>query len=93
MDGCVASSGGLTFERGALASGKRFEIDALEVWGVGGAEALARAAEAQGDARRATEKSIAKARRVDKAQFANNEFDKEMLLGKTFNTGADGRRR
>ena len=47
MDGCVASSGGLTFERGALASGKRFEIDALEVWGVGGAEALARAAEAE----------------------------------------------
>ena len=31
---------------------------------------------------------IARARKVDKAKFLN-EFDQEMLLGKTFNTGAD----
>ena len=31
---------------------------------------------------------IARARKVDKAKFLT-EFDQEMLLGKTFNTGAD----
>ena len=33
-------------------------------------------------------KHIARARKVDKAKFLT-EFDQEMLLGKTFNTGAD----
>ena len=38
-------------------------------------------------------KFIQKSRQVDKAKFLASDFDKEMLLGKTFATGADGARR
>ena len=64
------------------------EIEAIEVWGCGGsAEALEAAASAQANARDDKARLIERARQVDKAQFANNEFDRDNLLGKTFGGG------
>ena len=56
------------------------------MWGCGDADA---AAEAQMQYRKQTAQLIDRARKVDKAQFANNEFDQEYLLGKTFGHGKD----
>lgn len=45
---------------------------------------LQHALEAQAKDRGDRDALIQKARQVDKAQFANNSFDQEFLLGKTF---------
>ena len=59
------------------------------MWGCGGsADALATAAASQATAREDKARLIERARQVDKAQFANNEFDRGMLLGKTFGGGS-----
>ena len=64
------------------------DVDELEVWAAGDAGALEAAAAGRARARGLRADHIARARKVDKAKFLN-EFDQEMLLGKTFNTGAD----
>ena len=64
------------------------DVDELEVWAAGDAGALEAAAAGRARARGLRADHIARARKVDKNSFLN-EFDQEMLLGKTFNTGAD----
>ena len=64
------------------------DVDELEVWAAGDAGALEAAAAGRARARGLRADHIARARKVDKAKFLT-EFDQEMLLGKTFNTGAD----
>ncbi|RHY28705.1 hypothetical protein DYB32_006940 [Aphanomyces invadans] len=56
------------------------------VWGCGGDECKL----AQHHYRADTAELINRARKVDKAQFAGNAFDREMFLSKTFSSGADG---
>jgi hypothetical protein len=58
--------------------------DVMEVWGCGGEASLEHALQAQAKDRGDRDALIQKARQVDKAQFANNTFDQEFLLGKTF---------
>eukprot|EP00752_Nemacystus_decipiens_P005703 g5161.t1 len=91
-DTCVGRSACLTFEHGELCPdlSRNFEVDILEVWGVGGEEALGEALEAREKQREYTAAQIHKARQVDKSKFATNAFDKEFLLGKTFG-GSGGR--
>ncbi|CAM9219937.1 unnamed protein product [Choristocarpus tenellus] len=92
LDGsCVGRSACLTFESGELCpeSSRRFEVDSLEVWGVGGAEALEEALKALAKQREVAAHNIQKARQVDRSKFAENEFDREFLLGKTFGGGGN----
>lgn len=62
------------------------------MWGVGGEERIREATVAQGKAREQVAENIAKARKVDKSKFVDNEFDKEMFLGKTFGLEGAGAR-
>ncbi|RMX70119.1 hypothetical protein DD238_000242 [Peronospora effusa] len=75
----------LSFEPGRLSSSEQFMIDAIEVWGCGGAQGALN----QKAHRQETANLINRARKVDKAQFVGNDFDKEMFLGKTFGHGTD----
>ena len=68
-----------------------FELVTAEVWGVGGAAALAAAADAQASARAVDAANLQRARQVDKAQFVDSAFDRETFFGKTFGGGGDGR--
>ena len=87
---CVALSVGLSFEDGDLRPAKdpqdesfgqtNFKIARLDVVGFGNEDALAKRDEA--DSR--TRAMLEGRRKVDKSQFANNEFDREHLLGNTF---------
>ena len=61
----------------------------MEVWGCGGEVCLQHALQAQAKDRGDRDALIQKARQVDKAQFANNSFDQEFLLGKTFGHKVD----
>ncbi|EWM21955.1 TLDc [Nannochloropsis gaditana] len=101
LEGCVAGDRDASFAWGPLAGktggGKggregEFEMEGLEVWGVGGEEAIEAACNAQGEARQMMADNIARARRVDKSKFVDNDFDKEFLLGKTFGQGKRERR-
>ncbi|KAL4175657.1 hypothetical protein KRP22_000620 [Phytophthora ramorum] len=75
----------LSFEPGRLSSSEQFIIEAIEVWGCGGEESdLSQKAH-----RQETADLINRARKVDKAQFVGNDFDREMFLGKTFGHGTD----
>jgi hypothetical protein len=60
-----------------------FEIDGIEIWAVGGDEIWQSGAEAQKQTRSIQDKNIERARKVDKAQFFNNDFDREFFLAKT----------
>ncbi|KAG1708386.1 hypothetical protein DVH05_025063 [Phytophthora capsici] len=75
----------LSFEPGRLSTTEQFVIDAMEVWGCGGEESEL----SQKAHRQETADLINRARKVDKAQFVGNDFDKEMFLGKTFGHGTD----
>lgn len=75
----------LSFESGRLSSSEQFAIDAIEVWGCGGDESELN----QKNHRLETTELINRARKVDKAQFVGNDFDKEMFLGRTFGHGTD----
>ncbi|KAG5177105.1 TLD-domain-containing protein [Tribonema minus] len=88
----VAKSNCMTFEPGELcpSANRRFEIDSLEVWGLGGEEAVSAGLDARMRHRAAVAHTLNKARKVDKAKFLDNEFDREFLLGKTFNGGGGG---
>jgi hypothetical protein len=80
LEGCTAASSCPTFETGRLIDGERFEIHTMEVWGCGGAAGVAAALAAQQNERALVDENIRKARQVDKAQFFNNEFDREFFL-------------
>jgi len=91
LEECTSTTRCLTFENGVLSSAGKgtFEIQDLEIWGCGGSEdQVQKAMGKQVLVRQATADNILKARKVDKAAFLDNAFDKEFLLGKTFSTGA-----
>jgi len=102
LDQCRCRSNCTTFESGMLSveaeekvnSGEEpiFELVTVELWGVGGTTALVEAANSQKQARAIEDASIQRARKVDKAAFFENSFDREMFLGKTFNQSDGGRR-
>lgn len=78
-DDCMASSADLTFEAGSLLPqrkdgnpSKLFDLESLEVWGVGGDEAVAHALGDREKQREITAANIRKARKVDKAQFVDD---------------------
>ena len=62
----------------------KFEIDVIEVWASGGAKFVEHGLKALSKTREIKEENIQRARKVDKAQFFNNSFDKEFLLSGTF---------
>lgn len=73
-DACHASNRDLTFENGKLENSvdSSFFVDTIEVWGVGGEEAVASALEARTEKRAQKDEAIRKARKVDKAQFLDD---------------------
>lgn len=87
FDECVASSQDLTFDNGKLVaesgSTGQFEIDSLEVWGVGGTETVESGLEAREMSRSVTEEAIRRARKVDKAQFLD-DFRAGIIGSKAF---------
>ena len=92
FDGCMASGSDLTFEAGALLppsttagvpASKFFEIEALEVWGVGGDEVVAEALGARHKQREVVAANIIKARKVDKAAFLD-DFKSGLIESKAF---------
>lgn len=93
LEHCVAKSSCPTFEPGRLiplsdgvgndTNSNTFEIDVLEIWGCGGDSIVSEALDAQAKDRMRVDEAICKARKVDKAAFFNNEFDKEFLLSNT----------
>ena len=62
----------------------KFEIDAIEIWATGGAKFVEHGLKELSKTREIKEENIQRARKVDKAQFFNNAFDKEFLLSGTF---------
>ncbi|ETV95397.1 hypothetical protein H310_11275 [Aphanomyces invadans] len=86
LDDCTSALKCGSYEPGAVAMKGSFRIQMLEVWGCGGDECKL----AQHHYRADTAELINRARKVDKAQFAGNAFDREMFLSKTFSSGADG---
>ena len=91
FDGCIASSQDLTFETGPLLPrheesdirSKYFEIDNLEVWGVGGDAVVSLALESRSRQREITAAGIQKARKVDKAAFLD-DFRGGIIESKAF---------
>lgn len=90
FENCVASSRDLTFECGPLLpkrdSGslqKTFDIETLEVWGVGGDEVVGQALGARHQQREITAANIRKARKVDKAAFLD-DFQSGLIESKAF---------
>ena len=105
FDGCVASSADLTFDPGPLLapeeedSGagrggprKSFEIADLEVWGVGGEDAVAMGLGARSAQREVLAANIRKARKVDKAQFLD-DFKSGLIESKAFQHRTEARGR
>ena len=62
---------------------RSFEIDALEVWGVGGELVVAEALGARNKQRELTAANIRKARKVDKAAFLD-DFRSGLIESKAF---------
>lgn len=92
LEGCHAYSSCPTFESGSLLPPEcknRFDIMTLEVWGCGGDEAINSGLHAQKKDREVRDENIRRAKKVDKAAFFNNDFDREMFLGKTFSHKQD----
>ena len=87
LESCKAYSSCPTFEQGPLLPDKcknTFEIMTLEVWGCGGEESIRAGLEGQQVDRAVRDENISRAKKVDKAAFFNNDFDREMFLGGTF---------
>lgn len=90
LEKCIARDMCPTFEEGKLIpTGEEFEIDALEVWGCGGSSRVDFALKAQQHNRQVIAENIQKARKVDKAAFFDNAFDREFLLSNTFSHQKD----
>jgi hypothetical protein len=90
FDHCFAGNRDLTFENGSLlpktesgAVQTYFDIDALEVWGVGGDEVVKQALGARAAARGFKDESIRRARKVDKAAFLD-DFRSGLIESKAF---------
>lgn len=87
FDACRAAPQDLTFESGRLledaAKGSTFEIDSLEVWGVGGTAVVQEALGARSRQRDIKNAAIQKARKVDKAQFLD-DFRSGLIESKAF---------
>lgn len=58
FEDCTASSTGGTFEVGMLVPGEKFEIDTIEIWGVGGADRIEHGMHALEETRLMKEKSV-----------------------------------
>jgi TLD len=75
---CYAGSQDWTFENGALlppSNNRRkqyFQVDSLEVWGVGGTALVEKALDARQLVRDVRQEGIRRARKVDKAQFLDD---------------------
>ncbi|CAK9092409.1 Oxidation resistance protein 1, partial [Durusdinium trenchii] len=85
LDACRADEHDLTYIPGPLkpsegATGSMFKPLVIEVWGMGDAEAI----QAQAEALAEREQMQMDRRKVDRKKFADNAFDREFLLGKTF---------
>lgn len=97
LDGCVALSDDLTFDRGELLpplqddddaasrgrQHKYFDVERLEVWGVGGDVVVREALAARLEHRNIAAANIRKARKVDKAQFLD-DFKSGLIASKAF---------
>eukprot|EP00934_Nitzschia_sp_Nitz4_P000215 Nitzschia sp. Nitz4//scaffold146_size56529//2598//4351//NITZ4_006568-RA/size56529-processed-gene-0.48-mRNA-1//1//CDS//3329536611//215//frame0 len=85
FDDCRAAAQDLTFESGRLLDNKSntFDIDNLEVWGVGGTEIVQEALGARSRTRDIKQAAITKARKVDKAQFLD-DFRTGLIESKAF---------
>lgn len=86
FDNCRAAPQDMTFESGRLldnTKGSTFEIDTLEVWGVGGTEVVQEALGARSRQRDIKNAAIQKARKVDKAQFLD-DFRSGLIESKAF---------
>jgi len=92
LDGCMASSGDLTFEAGPLLPPpteegepprKYFEVETCEVWGAGGDDVVSGALGARDKQREIVASNISKARKVDKAQFLD-DFKSGLIESKAF---------
>jgi hypothetical protein len=90
FDHCQAASADMTFEKGRLladgsggSNGKHFEIDSLEVWGVGGTETVTEALGARAKQRGVRQAAINRARKVDKAAFLD-DFQSGLFDSKAF---------
>jgi hypothetical protein len=91
LEHCTVADSCPTYETGKLIDGESFEIHTLEVWGGGGSNVVASALLAQSRERAQVDENIRKARQVDKAQFFNNEFDREFFLSGTTSQGGNNR--
>jgi hypothetical protein len=92
FEDCLAAGQDLTFESGPLlpkiedfSMQKDFDIDSVEVWGVGGDEVVAEALGARNRQRAITEANLRKARKVDKAAFLD-DFRSGMIDSKAFSS-------
>ena len=96
LDDCIAQSNDLTFCTGDLITssastkqgkGQRqresFEIERMEVWGVGGDDAVKEALKIRHEHRQQAAENIRKARKVDKAQFLD-DFKSGLIESKAF---------
>jgi hypothetical protein len=99
FDGCMAGSSDLTFEAGQMLSSrddgnpsKYFELEALEVWGVGGDAVVSEALGNRHKQREIVASNIRKARKVDKAQFLD-DFKSGLIESKAFRHRAEIRGR
>ena len=85
LERCIASSGVMdaTFESGSLLPGqwdKYFNVDVLEIWGVGGDDAVHRAINRKEERKSVSDANLRRVQRVDKRQFLE-DFQSGMLLG------------
>eukprot|EP00559_Dactyliosolen_fragilissimus_P001690 CAMPEP_0184858526 /NCGR_PEP_ID=MMETSP0580-20130426/3609_1 /TAXON_ID=1118495 /ORGANISM="Dactyliosolen fragilissimus" /LENGTH=663 /DNA_ID=CAMNT_0027354707 /DNA_START=12 /DNA_END=2003 /DNA_ORIENTATION=- len=98
LDGCMVANADLTFEPGSLlpdieeeghlgstmtSSRKYFDLESLEVWGVGGESTVSNAIGAREKQREIVAANIRKARKVDKAQFLD-DFKSGLIESKAF---------
>jgi hypothetical protein len=90
FEDCVARSQDMTFEYGVIlpktadgAMQKHFDIDSLEVWGVGGDAVVAEALGARNRQRAIMDANLRKARKVDKAAFLD-DFRSGVIESKAF---------
>lgn len=96
LEHCTVRASCTTYEQGRLVfsdeidvNNIQFDIEHLEVWGSGGTELIESGLRAQADHRKVLAHTIDKARKVDKAQFFSNGFDREYLLPNTFSHHKD----
>ncbi|KAL3809268.1 hypothetical protein ACHAXA_009966 [Cyclostephanos tholiformis] len=86
LEECRALSYDLLFDDGDLLSGKcsdslyYFDVDCIEIWGVGGEEWIADALQSQAKAKKMHAACLEMARRVDKRQLLD-DLDNGLILG------------